>query len=80
MTDQKHKTPRVCKNCACFDPLPRGEFEIEQTDIGLCRSESPRLDISRGATDAVWPRVAAVDWCVNGYKAALVPRRNPVTE
>lgn len=65
MTSEKHKKARVCANCACFHP--HGD------NMGLCRAQPPRLSLE--SHTAAWPIVGPNDWCVEGYKAALVPRR-----
>lgn len=72
MADQdKHKRARKCANCACFDPVSTPPDGVH---MGFCRSQAPRLTTEGGITGH-WPRVQADDWCVEGYKAALVPRR-----
>ena len=67
MTSEKHKRARTCAYCGCYDP-------IDETQ-GLCRSQAPRLSVDRREADAAWPRVSDDDWCVEGFKSTLIPRR-----
>ena len=75
MADQdKHKRARKCANCACFDPIPKDLMAPDDNEYGYCRSQAPRLRMT-GDSFGSWPIVSANSWCVEGYKAALVPRR-----